>query len=158
MHFRFSHSYLRNFPFSSARPKLSGELERLLIMYEMEAQFGMFPGKPVPRVKASDIKAVWKLGQEAKARSSGTGAVGIGDGYVKLVCSPGANITAVSWRGMRLGILMTRLGKQDAWPPDFLFSIYARLPLKWWAFGESHRMLCFRSPRVPLSSGPGDTK
>jgi hypothetical protein len=56
-------------------------------------------------------------------------------------CSPEANVTAVPSRGMRLGMLTTCLGERDAQPPATLFSIYAKLPMKWWAFGEQHRGL-----------------
>ena len=37
-------------------------------MHEMEAQFGFTPGKPVARVKASDMKTLWKLSRELEAR------------------------------------------------------------------------------------------
>jgi hypothetical protein len=126
---------------------LSGELGRLLTMYETEAEFGFVPGKPVARVKASDIKAVWKLGRESEARAIAhnpefkRGQLAIGAELVKLVCSPDADVKAVSWRGMRLRMLMTRLGKQDFQSPDILFTVFAKLPMKWWAFGESHRGL-----------------
>jgi len=113
-------------------------------MHEMEAQFGFTPGKPVPRVKASELKALWKLFEDVKARHPGrkaTEAVGIGGELVKLAGGPEADVKAVSWRGMRLGMLMTCLGKRDARPPAILFSIYAKFPMKWWAFGESHRGL-----------------
>jgi hypothetical protein len=33
------------------------------------------------------------------------------------------------------------LGKQDVQPPAILFSIFAKLPMKWWAFGESHHVV-----------------
>jgi hypothetical protein len=98
-------------------------------MHEMETQFGMIPGKPVPRVKASDMKAVWKQGRDA------------GAGMVQYVCSPGADVNAVWWRGARLGMLMMRLGKQDAQPPAILFSIFAKLPMKWWEVGVPRRAL-----------------
>ncbi len=116
-------------------------------MYEMEAQFGMFPGKAVPRVKASDIKAVWKFVEEAEAQVIAhnpefkRGQVAFGVDVTTHVCTRGANTTAVSWRSMKLGMLMRRLGKRDARPPAILFAIYAKFPMKWWAFGESHRSL-----------------
>jgi hypothetical protein len=116
-------------------------------MHDMEAQFGMIPGKPVPRVKASDIKAVWKQGREAEAQAMAhnpelkRGQLAIGSGMVQYVCSPDADIKAVAWRGMRLGMLMRRFGKQDVRPPAILFSIFAKLPMKWWAPGVPHRDL-----------------
>ena len=113
-------------------------------MHETEAQFGFTPGKPVARVKASELKAMWKLLEDVKARHPGiqaTEAVGIGGGMVELACGPGADVNAVYFRSARLGILMMRFGKQDAQPPAILFSIFAKLPMKWWAFGETHRGL-----------------
>jgi hypothetical protein len=111
---------------------LSGELGRLLTMYEMEAQCGFTPGKPVARVKASDLKAMWKLGQDVNARRSGTqGAVGIGSGMVQRVCGPGVDVNAVFIRNARLAMLMMMCGKRDAQPPAILFSIFAKLPMKW---------------------------
>jgi hypothetical protein len=126
---------------------LSGELGRLLTMHEMEAQFGFTPGKPVARVKASDIKAVWKLGREAEHQAMAhnpefkRGQLAIGAGLVQHVCSPDADVKAVSRRGIRLGMLMSCLGKRDAQPPAILFSIFAKLPMKWWVPGEIHRGL-----------------
>jgi len=116
-------------------------------MHEMEAQFGMIPGKAVARVKASDIKAMWKTcrGAEAQAMARNPelkrGQLAIGAGMVQHVCSPDVDVNAVAWRGMWLGMLMWRFGKQDAQPPAILFSIFAKLPMKWWAFGEMHRGL-----------------
>ena len=40
-------------------------------MHEREAQFGMIPGKAVPRVKASEVKAMWKLLEDVKAGHPG---------------------------------------------------------------------------------------
>lgn len=51
-------------------------------------------------------------------------------------------MNAVFFRSVRLGMLMTCLWKPDVQPPAFLFSIFAKLPMKWWAFGEVHRGLC----------------
>ena len=113
-------------------------------MHEREAQFGMIPGKAVPRVKASEVKAMWKLLEDVKAGHPGiqaTEAVGIGAGMVQLACCPEADVNAIFLRSSRLGMLMMRCGKQDAQPPAILFSIFAKLPMKWWAFGEQHRAL-----------------
>jgi hypothetical protein len=38
-------------------------------------------------------------------------------------------------------MLLAMCGKRDAQPPDILFTIYAKFPMKWWAFGETHRGL-----------------
>jgi hypothetical protein len=126
---------------------LSGELGRLLTMHEMEAQFGMIPGKAVARVKASDIKAMWKMCRDAEddvmARNPELkrGQLGIMVEPMKGVCSPEADVNAVFFRSSRLGMLMMRCGKQDVQPPAILFSIFAKLPMKWWVPGEIHRGL-----------------
>ena len=113
-------------------------------MHEMEAQFGFTPGKPVPRVKASDLRAMWKLLEDVKARHPGrqaTEAVGIGGGMVELACGHESDVNAVFLRSSRLGMLMMVCGKPDSQPPAILFSIFAKLPMKWRAFGETHRGL-----------------
>ncbi len=116
-------------------------------MHEIEAQFGITPGKSVPRVKASDLKAVWKMGRNAEAHAMAhnpelkRGQLMIGIDLMKRVCSPEANVNAVWFRGARLGVLMARCGKEDAEPPSILFTIFAKLPMKWWGFGELHRAL-----------------
>jgi hypothetical protein len=116
-------------------------------MDEIEAQFGITPGKAVPRVKASDLKAVWKMGRNAEAHAMAhspelkRGQLMIGIDLMKRVCSPDANVNAVVWRGMRLGMLMARYGGDDVEPPSILFTIFANLPMKCRGFGESHRAL-----------------
>ena len=116
-------------------------------MYELEAQCGFTPGKPVPRVKASDLKAMWKLIRESEAHAKAhnpefkSGQLAIGGGMVQLVCRPDADVNAVFLRSSRLGMLMMMCGKQHSRPPAILFSIFAKLPMKWWAFGETHRGL-----------------
>jgi hypothetical protein len=49
-------------------------------MYETEAEFGFTPGKAVARVRVSDLRAMWKVGEDVKARHprrQATEAVGI---------------------------------------------------------------------------------
>jgi hypothetical protein len=126
---------------------LSGKLGRLFTMHEIEAQFGMIPGKAIPRVKASHLKALWKQGRDAEARATAHnpelqgGQLAIGAGLMKGVCSPETDVNAVWFRSARLQLLMMRLGKQNAQPFAILFTIFAKLPMKWLAFGESHRAL-----------------
>ena len=38
-------------------------------------------------------------------------------------------------------MLMMRFGKQDRQPPDILFSIFAKVPMKWWEVGVPGRAL-----------------
>jgi hypothetical protein len=116
-------------------------------MHEIEAQFGITPGKSVPRVKASDLKAVWKMGRNAEAHAMAhnpelkRGQLGIGIDLMKRACSPEADVNAVWFRGARLGMLMMRYGKEDAEPHAILFTMFAKLPMKWWGVEESHRAL-----------------
>jgi hypothetical protein len=139
--------YLRNFRSGPTPLRLSGELGRLLTMHEIEAQFGFTTGKPVARVKASDLKALWKMCRDTEAHAKARnpelkrGQIGIGMELMKHVCGPEADVNAVYWRNTRLAMLMMRLGKQDVQPPAILFTIFAKLPMKWWAFGEPHRGL-----------------
>ena len=68
-------------------------------MHEMEAQFGFTPGKPVPRVKASDLKAMGKLLEDVKARHPGrqaTEAVGTGGGWWSLLVDLSPTLTRSS--------------------------------------------------------------
>ncbi len=69
------------------------------------------------------------------------GQLGMGEDLMKLVCSPGADVRSVLRRGTRMGMLMTMCGKQESQPPEILCKIFAKLPMKWWAVGESHRGL-----------------
>jgi hypothetical protein len=125
---------------------LSGELGRLLTVDNIEHPFGT-PGKAVARVKASDLKAMWKLGRDSEAQAMAhnpemkRGQIAIGGGMMQLVCSPDADVNAVWWRGARLGMLMMRCGKRDVQPPDILFTIFAKVPMKWWEVGVPRRSL-----------------
>jgi hypothetical protein len=134
-------------PPRAARLMLSSECGRLLAIYEMEAQFGFTPGKAVARVKASDLKALWKPGRDSETHAMAHNPefkrayLAIGADLAKRVCSPEADSNAVYWRNARLAILIMRLGKQDVRPQGILFAIFAKLPMKRWAFGETHRGL-----------------
>jgi hypothetical protein len=113
---------------------------------DFKSPFGI-PGTPVPRVNASDIKAMWKMCRDAEADAMARnpelkrGQLGIMVEPMKGVCSPEADVNAVFFRSSRLGILMMRCGKQDVRPPDILFSLFAKLPMKWWEVGVPHRAL-----------------
>jgi hypothetical protein len=122
---------------------LSGELRRLLSMPappENQAMFGT-PGESVPSVDAEDIRAVWKLSRDAEARAVDRnpelkpGQLVIGVDLMKRVINPEADVRAVWFRGARLGMLMMRFGKQNVQPPAIFFTIFAKLPMKWWEVG-----------------------
>jgi hypothetical protein len=70
---------------------------------EIQAMFGT-PGEPVPTVDAKDIRAVRKLTQRTAARHPET-CVAIGIELIARVCSPGADVKAVWWRGTRVQML-----------------------------------------------------
>jgi hypothetical protein len=88
-------------------------------------------GEPVPVVDVADIKAVWAHGQELKAQHPGGVAVEIG--VYKRVCSPGADILAVTQRCQRLGLWEMML--RSAWTgggfSENAFKVAARMDLHW---------------------------
>lgn len=113
---------------------------------EIQAMSGT-PGEAVPRVKVSDMKAVWKYGRDSEARAMAhdpelkRGQLMISADLMKRVCSSDADMRAVWFRGARLQMLIMRWGKQDAQPPDILFTIFAKIPMKWWEVGVPRRAL-----------------
>src|SRR5215471_12356302 len=60
-------------------------------------QFGGKPGEPVPEVDADDLKAVWELYRDVKARHPGHDAA-IGMSAVVASCKPGADAQAAAYR------------------------------------------------------------
>ena len=68
--------------------------------------FGGAPGEPVPEVGPEDVRAVWKLGL-GKSMESGHpgGQRAIGVEVCRAACNPGADISAVCYRGMMLGLV-----------------------------------------------------
>ncbi len=111
---------------------------------EMMRLFGP-PGAPVPEVDAEDVKAVWELGKDIEARHPAeTGelrAYAVGIEVFKAACKPGANIPAVSYRGMMLGMLIRHAQEQLApWlkegnPADAVFRAIAQVPMEWMGVG-----------------------
>jgi hypothetical protein len=61
------------------------------------------PGEQVPEVDFADMKAMWDFIQDTKKRHP-KGRVGIGEGIWRKLCSPGADIHAVSYRLTMLGL------------------------------------------------------
>ena len=127
---------------------LSGDLAELLTVDNIESPFGT-PGKPVPRIKASVVMALgsWvRTPRRATARNpefkrGQLGQLGMGEDLMKLVCSPGADVRSVLRRGTRMGMLMTMCGKQEESASRDPLQDLLKLPMKWWAVGESHRGL-----------------
>jgi hypothetical protein len=127
---------------------LSGGLRRLLAMSapaEIQAMFGA-PGEPVPTVRVKDIRAAWKVSRDAAARRPG-GITAIDIRFIERACSPGADVRAVWWRGVRFKmfdmlLLRNLLSGSVARPlREIAFVIFARVPMKWWALGENYRGL-----------------
>lgn len=114
-------------------------------MDNIESPFGP-PGEPVPTVSVKDIRAVWKVSRDAAAGHPG-GQCAIGIELFERVCSPGADVRAVWWRGMRfymcdMLLLRNLLSGWVARPiREIAFVIFAKVPMKWWAVGVPHRGL-----------------
>ena len=103
-------------------------------MSEIDVLIGK-AGEPVPIVDVADIKVMWAHGQELKAPHPGGVAVEVG--IWKQLCSPGADIRAVSYRCGMLGLLEMML--RAAWTGGELsanaFKVAARMDLHWMAVG-----------------------
>jgi hypothetical protein len=103
-------------------------------MSEIDSLIGK-AGDPVPVVDSADIKVMWAYGQKLKAQHPKGLAVEVG--IYKRICSPGADIRAVSYRYQMLGLLEMML--QAAWPggePSAnAFKVAARMDLHWMAVG-----------------------
>ena len=101
-------------------------------MSEMDVFFGK-AGEPVPVVEVADIKVMWAHGQELKAQHPGGVAVEVS--IWKQLCSPGADIRAVSYRCQMLGLLEMML--RAVWTGGELsanaFKVAARMDLHWMA-------------------------
>lgn len=100
-------------------------------------------GEPVPVVDVADMKVVWTHGKELKARHPEGVAVGMG--VWKQLCSPGADIRAVSYRCSMLGMLEMML--RAAWTGGELsenaVKVAARMDLEWMAVGVVRNSLPF---------------
>jgi hypothetical protein len=95
-------------------------------------------GEPVPIVDVADIKAVWARCRELRTQHPAGGGMALVElGVWKQVCSPGADIRAVTHRCLRLGLWEMLL--RPAWTGgDFsesAFKVAARMDLHWMAPG-----------------------
>ena len=111
-------------------------------MSEIDVLFGK-AGEPVPVVDLADIKVMWVHFQELKAQHPGGVAVEVD--IWKQLCSPGANIQAVSYRCQMLGLL--EMMQRAAWTGGELsvnaFKVAARMDLHWMAVGLAQNGLPF---------------
>ncbi len=102
-------------------------------MSEIDALTGK-AGEPVPVVDVADIKAVYAHGRELRG-------LAVEIDVWKQVCSPGADVRAVSYRCQRLGVLEWLL--RAAWTGGDLsenaFKVAARMDLHWMAPGVAQK-------------------
>ena len=114
-------------------------------MEEVTALFGGKPGEPVPQVDPDDLKAVWEINHEVQTSHPGE-RVGIGISVLEHACKPGADVKAVAYRAMNLGLL-TLLFQQKLAPwlapwikadwrlDDVVFRIGAKIKMEWMEVG-----------------------
>jgi hypothetical protein len=111
-------------------------------MSEFDALIGK-AGEPVPAVDVADMKVMWAYLQELNA--SHPGGVAVEVGIWQRICSPGADIRAVSYRIQMLSLLEMML--RAAWPGGELsanaLKVAARIDLRWMAPGEVQNGLPF---------------
>jgi hypothetical protein len=103
-------------------------------MSEIDVFFGK-AGEPVAVVDVSDIKVMWAYLHELEARHPGGVAVEVG--IWKRLCSPGADVRAVSYRCQMLGLLEIML--RTVWTggeiSENAVKVAARMDLHWMAVG-----------------------
>jgi hypothetical protein len=103
-------------------------------MSENDVLFGK-AGEPVPVVDVADIKAMWAHFRVLEAQHPR--AVAVEAGLLNQLCSPGADIRAVSYRCQMLGLLEMML--RAAWTGGKLsvnaFKVAARIDWRWMAVG-----------------------
>jgi len=98
------------------------------------------PGESVPTVEMADLKAAWAIYNEIESRHPGR-KVAVGSSVVEKVCSPGADISAVIYRIWMLGFLEMLPGnllsrwKEKERLDDAVFTVIARVPMKWMEIG-----------------------
>jgi hypothetical protein len=110
--------------------------------------FGGQPGTPVPEVDPADIKIVYSADCELQARHPGQ-TVAIGREVFKHICSPGANLPAVSCRTATIQLLeMILLDLLSEWRKgsqmdERVFLAAASIPLEWQKVGVVRHGLPF---------------
>src|ERR1700693_5499102 len=88
----------------------------------------------VPPVETSDLKALWKLGQELRLEFPEPTVISVSQPRFTRVCTSGANVFAVWYRAGSLGALAGHLGLLSPEVPeairDIVFNLAARFPMK----------------------------
>jgi hypothetical protein len=93
-------------------------------------------GESMPVVNAADLKAVHDFFLPDRLRCGGGGAFTVTPGSVEAICSPGANLEALSHRETFLHVLLKTLPPEifapwinDGQPDMKLFQVMASFPL-----------------------------
>ena len=74
--------------------------------------FGGKAGESVPEVDSDDLKAIWQIGEELRAKHPGTKAA-LGVEVMKRACKPGANVEATWYRSSAIW-MVSHIGEQLA--------------------------------------------
>jgi len=105
-------------------------------------------GEPVPEVDPQDLKTLWQLGRDLRARHP-AGQHAIGFDLKKGICKPGANVQAASYRLGMIGMLSQFAQGQlapwikDEQVSDAVFQTMATIPMEWVGPGERRKGLPF---------------
>lgn len=99
--------------------------------------FGGNPGEPVPEVDPQDLKTLWHLGRDLRARFP-TGQHAIGFDLKKAICKPGANVQAASYRLSIIWGALDYFAQEQLAPwvkddqvSDAVFQTMATIPIEW---------------------------
>ncbi len=102
------------------------------------------PGDPVPVVDPADMKAMMEFGEDLKKRHRDK-AFGVGMGLLQQVCSPGADVRAVSYRISLLAMLEMML--EATYPgghfSDDALKVAAEMELTWMPVGVPQKGMGF---------------
>jgi hypothetical protein len=110
--------------------------------------FGGQPGTPVPEVDPADIKIVYNVNCEVQAARPGE-SVAIDVEVFKRICSPGANVRAVSYRTATIHLLkmlspdLLSEWRKDGQMDERVFRAAATIPLNWQKVGVIREGLPF---------------
>jgi hypothetical protein len=98
-------------------------------------KFGGDAGESVPEVDPDDLKAIWQIGEELRAKHPGAKAVGVE--VIKQACKPGANVEATWYRSSMIWML-SHVAQQQLAPwlregqvSDPVFRTIASIPMQW---------------------------
>jgi hypothetical protein len=110
--------------------------------------FGGQPGTPVQEVDPADIKIVYSAHCELQARHPGE-SVATSREVFKRICSPGANLPAVTYRTATIQLLemispdLLSEWRKDGQMDERVFRAAASIPLEWQKVGVVRQGLPF---------------